>query len=152
MKAAFGSLAAATGASEPEPRPSATTCLGPVSMESLRASVIETLGRSSPLLKTGLSASLPWRSEGEKLVIPFRSGMEETVVRGSLSGIAAKAAEIGGRAFKVELRVEAVKPVEDAKRAGAPGEGASVDVVERVFRGTRLPPRRQNEGEHNELG
>ncbi|HUW41589.1 MAG TPA: DNA polymerase III subunit gamma/tau [Rectinemataceae bacterium] len=124
----------------------------PVSMEALRSSVIEALGRSSPLLKTGLSASLPWRGEGERLVIPFRSGMEETVVRSSLSSIAAKVAEIGGRPFKVELRVEAAaNPGREAKVADARESQGAVKVVERVFRGTRLPPRQQQEGEHNEL-
>jgi DNA polymerase-3 subunit gamma/tau len=193
LMAAFGSLAAATGAAEPEPRlaaaaagkqvqspatpettaqEAATTMTAnieftpveapssgalstdrePMPMETLRASVIEAMGRSSPLLKTGLSASLPWRSEGEKLIIPFRSGMEETVLRGSLSGIAAKAAEIGGRLFKVELRVEAAARTADEKaRPEDQGGNVSVDVVERVFRGTRLSPSRQNEGEHSEL-
>ncbi|MDA8427078.1 MAG: DNA polymerase III subunit gamma/tau [Treponema sp.] len=122
-----------------------------VSMEGLRSAVIEALGRSSPLLKTGLSASLPWRGEGERLVIPFRSGMEETVVRSSLSSIAAKAAEIGGRQFKVELRVEAAAPSgHDAAKTETRDGQSAVDVVERVFRGTLLPPRRQHEGEHDE--
>ncbi|HTX72810.1 MAG TPA: DNA polymerase III subunit gamma/tau [Rectinemataceae bacterium] len=119
-------------------------------MSELKASVIERLGKSSPLIKTGLSASLPWRNEGDKLVIPFRSGMEESVVRARLGDIATAASSIAGRSFKVELRVEGTKSptprdVSDAEATGP------VAVVERVFRGTRMPTAGGAEGEHNGL-
>ena len=105
----------------------------------LRGSVVEAIGRSSPLLKTGLVSSLPWRIEGGTLVIPFRSGMEESVVRGSIAEIAAKASELAGRQLKVELKVEHHKAEAEAKDAG--GEPDPVEIVERVFRGSRLPDR-----------
>jgi hypothetical protein len=108
----------------------------------LRDAVIEALGRSSPLLKSGLASSLPWRVEQTKLVIPFRSGMEESVVRGSIADIAAKASELAGRQLKVELCVER-KPSIAAGASGStsPIEGGPdpVAIVERVFRGVRLP-------------
>ncbi len=107
----------------------------------LRAPLIEALGRSSPLLKTGLASSLPWREEGGKLVIPFRSGMEESVVRGSVADIAVKASELSGKQLKVELRVEpgsrsrAAAPAPGSHGEGEPDPAA---IVERVFRGTRV--------------
>ena len=111
----------------------------------LRDAVIEALGRSSPLLKTGLASSLPWRVEESRLVIPFRSGMEESVVRGSIPDIAVKASEFVGRPLKVELQVEP-KPGPGradasprAAEAGANDGSDPVSIVERVFRGTRLP-------------
>jgi hypothetical protein len=112
--------------------------------DSLRAAVIEALGRASPLLKTGLASSLPWRVEEKRLVIPFRSGMEESVVRGSIAEIAAKASEFAGRQLRVELKVELkVEPTPASSAAGKAGEGEPdpVEIVERVFRGARLPDR-----------
>jgi len=114
----------------------------PVQSDSLRASVIEAIGRSSPLLKTGLVSSLPWQIDEKRLVIPFRSGMEESVVRGSLAQIAAKASELAGRLLKVELKVERKSEGEAASAAkGEGGEADPVEIVERVFRGSRLSGR-----------
>ncbi len=119
--------------------------------DSLREAVIGALGRSSPLLKSGLASSLPWRVDETRIVIPFRSGMEESVVRGSIADIAAKAFELTGRRLKIELKIE-------QKKASLLGEdspiavGSSPDpvaIVERVFRGTRLPDRPR--GERDEL-
>ena len=111
--------------------------------EALRKSVIEAIGRSSPLLKTGLSSSLPWRIEGARLVVPFRSGIEESVVRGSVADIAAKAAELAGRALKVELVID--RPGLAAREERGPEAGKAApdpaDIVERVFRGSRVAPK-----------
>ena len=108
--------------------------------DSLRAAVIEALGRASPLLKTGLASSLPWRIEETRLVIPFRSGMEESVVRGSIAEIAAKASEFTGRQLRVELKVERMPGSSVAEKAQG-AEPDPVEIVERVFRGARLPDR-----------
>jgi DNA polymerase-3 subunit gamma/tau len=113
---------------------------GDAGTDPLRAAVIEAIGRSSPLLKTGLASSLPWRVDERLLVIPFRSGMEESVVRGSIAEIAAKASELAGRQLKVELRVERKSEAPQEERPTA-GEHDPVEIVERVFRGSRLPER-----------
>ncbi|MBL8965619.1 MAG: hypothetical protein JNG85_01350 [Spirochaetaceae bacterium] len=108
-------------------------------LAALKAAVVEALGKNSPLLKSGLGASLPWRVEGERLVIPFRSGMEEGLVRGELPALSRAAAEASGRHLKVELRVESpAKP--RAAEGGAAGipENDPAAIVERVFRGTRV--------------
>ncbi|MDP3176947.1 MAG: hypothetical protein Q8M76_03515, partial [Spirochaetaceae bacterium] len=91
---------------------------------------------------------LPWRIAEGRLVIPFRSGIEEDVVRGSLIGIAAAASESAGRVLKVELRVESPAKAGSAASGSLASEadyGAAdpVAIVEKVFRGTRLPPRDQ---------
>jgi hypothetical protein len=114
---------------------------GEVSPDPLRDSVIDALGRSSPLLKTGLVSSLPWRVEETRIVIPFRSGMDESVVKGSLSDIAAKASELAGRQMKVELTVEPrASPARDVAAQQSVESGPDpVAIVERVFRGTRMP-------------
>jgi DNA polymerase-3 subunit gamma/tau len=107
----------------------------------LRGAVIDALGRSSPLLKSGLASSLPWRIEETRLVIPFLSGMEESVVRGSIADIAAKASELAGRPLKVELKVEPRRSQAAGAASGQNGRPGPdpVEIVERVFRGTRLP-------------
>ncbi len=117
----------------------------------LRGAVIDALGRSSPLLKSGLASSLPWRIEESRLVIPFRSGMDESVVRGSIADIAAKASELAGRPLRVELKVEAREA--QSRGGGRPRPESRgpdpVAVVERVFRGTRLPD--SEKGDNDEL-
>jgi DNA polymerase III subunit gamma/tau len=152
LSAAFDSLAATAEeeAKRPSapPIPPAPRVLSDSSDETvedgsdqLRGAVIEALGRSSPLLKSGLASSLPWRVEETRLVIPFRSGMEESVVRGSIADIAAKASELAGRQLKVELKVEKRGGSEASGPGAMPERGGPdpVGIVERVFRGTRLP-------------
>jgi DNA polymerase-3 subunit gamma/tau len=112
-------------------------------VDGIRGAVIEAVGRSSPLLKTSLASSLPWRLEATRLVIPFRSGMEESVVRGSIAEIAVKASELAGRPLKVELKVELAPRSGASEPSAAPRPADAgpdpVAIVERVFRGTRLP-------------
>ena len=112
LNAAFDSLAAAAkqspadavppaglmnDASEADEEAESTVAEMQETPDSLREAVIAALGRSSPLLKSGLASSLPWRIDETRIVIPFRSGMEESVVRGSIADIAAKASELTGR-------------------------------------------------------
>jgi hypothetical protein len=131
----------------PPERPVAPDAAGtPASeAEALRVAVIEAIGKSSPLLKTGLSSSLPWRVEEGRLVVPFRSGMEESVVRGSIADIAAKASQLAGRALKVELRIEGAPRTggEESDEHGISADGGidPVAIVERVFRGSRVAPK-----------
>jgi DNA polymerase-3 subunit gamma/tau len=161
LSAAFDSLAAAASLAAVSPPPAPSGVLNDASddeddrleaegeakrveafdSDPLRGAVIEALGRSSPLLKSGLASSLPWRVEETRLVIPFRSGMDESVVRGSISDIAAKASELAGRQLKVELRVEQRPgPAADGSAARSAQAGPDpVEIVERVFRGARLP-------------
>ncbi len=124
---------------------------GLTTADPLRDAVIDALGRSSPLLKSGLASSLPWRIDETKVVIPFRSGMEESVVRSSIADIAVKASEHAGRQLRVELVVEP-RPdparTEASQNAIAAGSD-SVAIVERVFRGTRMPD--AGRGVHDEL-
>jgi DNA polymerase-3 subunit gamma/tau len=149
LDAAFASLAASAQAAGRAEADTGDSCESEPAAEEaesgsgdgLRQAVVEALGKASPLLKTGLGNSLPWRLDDARLTIPFRSGMEESVVRGSIADIAAKASELAGRTLKVELKIEGKSRT--AKSSGtASGARASgpdpVEIVERVFRGTRL--------------
>jgi len=142
---------AALQAARPAAAPAGAAQAG-LDPEELKRMVIESLGRSSPLLKSGLSASLRWRIEDERVVVPFRSGMEESLLKGELGVVSRAVAQAAGRAFKVELRVEPDRPRgrEGQVPAGAAGPegpggeeaaGDPVAVVERVFRGTRVRER-----------
>ncbi len=119
------------------------------SAEALRETVIAALGRASPLLKSGLGKSLPWRIEGERVVLPFRSGMEESLIRGELPAVSQAVAEAAGRPLRVELRVEAQAPeAAAAPRVAGQGDATMVGettdpvaIVERVFRGSRVKER-----------
>ena len=84
-------------------------------------------------------------------MIPFRSGMDESVVRPSVVDIAVKASELAGRQLKVELNVEPRSPSPAGTRRQPPPamKADPVAVVERVFRGTRLPDGAR--GESDEL-
>ena len=77
--------------------------------------------------------------------------MEESVVRASIADIAAKASEIAGRRLKVELKVEpkATSAREDLGPAATEAGPDPVAIVERVFRGTRMPEK--SRGERDEL-
>jgi DNA polymerase-3 subunit gamma/tau len=159
LSAAFDSLAATASRAPEPPRVLSDVSVAEAdeavpdeasSPDPLRSAVIEALGRSSPLLKTGLASSLPWRVEKARLVIPFRSGMEESVVRGSIADIAAKASELAGRQLKVELKVEPKpSPAAGSSASSVQGGPDPVEIVERVFKGARLPEGGQ--GEHDEL-
>ena len=171
LSAAFDSLAATAQESSPAtipPKPRAmndaseaeasrddddadpSSTAEPSAGDSLREAVIAALGRSSPLLKSGLGSSLAWRVDETRIVIPFRSGMDESVVRGSIADIAAKASELTGKKLKVELKVEpSPAAMRDRAPPAADAEPDPVAIVERVFKGTRLPDRpRGDRDEH----
>jgi DNA polymerase-3 subunit gamma/tau len=110
----------------------------------LKKAVLEAIGRSSPLLGTGLVSSLPWIVEDCKVVIPFRSGMEESVVKGELPTLAQVVTKVTGRALKVELKVAQTQrqAVGGHGPGAAEGPGDAADLVARVFRGQRIQPRK----------
>ena len=139
---------------EPNPTlPPEAAGTAPASEEgvALKKAVLEAIGRSSPLLGTGLVSSLPWMVDDGKVVIPFRSGMEESVVKGELPSLAQVVAKVAGRALKVELKVtQSQRQSAGGQGAGAAeGPGDAADLVARVFRGQRIQPR--NSGGSNGL-
>jgi DNA polymerase-3 subunit gamma/tau len=109
--------------------------------EAVRRAVLDCIGRASPLLSTGLSASLPWIIEEGRIVIPFRSGMEESVVKSELPSVAQAISKARGRACKVELRVAQAKPTRNSATSGPEGQHDAADIVASVFRGQRIQPK-----------
>jgi DNA polymerase-3 subunit gamma/tau len=106
----------------------------------MKKAVLEAIGRSSPLLGSGLQTSLPWRLEEGRLVIPFKSGIEENVVKGELPALSQVVAKVAGRSLRIELKVAQAE-----KAAGQGGGGAetagpedAADIVAKVFRGQRV--------------
>jgi hypothetical protein len=119
----------------------------PATAGALRAAVIAAVGKTSPLLKSGLASSLEWKLEAERLIIPFKNGMEESLVRGELPSVSRAVTQAAGRNLKVDLRVE-----KQTESSGGGGPEASVPVeiavVERVFRGQFIPEKapKKNDG------
>jgi DNA polymerase III subunit gamma/tau len=118
--------------------PANAPATAPATAGELRASVVAAVGKTSPLLKSGLASSLEWRLEADRLIIPFKNGMEESLVRGELPTVSQAVAHAAGRSIKVDLRVE-----RQTESSGGSGPVASIPVevavVERVFRGQLIP-------------
>jgi len=105
-----------------------------------RRDVVARLRRSNPLLGSGLANSLAWTLEEDRLLVVFRNPMEESLVRSEMGPLAEIAAAVAGRNLRIELRVDAARPL---PRETAVPERVAVDdavaIVERMFRGQRLP-------------
>jgi hypothetical protein len=142
--------AAGPEAEEPAERPTAgpsPTIAGPGQGAALKAATLELIKRSSPLLRSGLEASVAWTVEGERLLIEFANGMQENLVRGDIAAVGKAVAQAAGRSLRVEL---AVAKAAEAGRQRQPSVGVipaedhdgeprdPVAVVERVFRGSRI--------------
>ena len=130
-------------ASDPQPMSANAPVLNapattPATAGELRASVVAAVGKTSPLLKSGLASSLEWKLEADRLIIPFKNGMEESLVRGELPTVSQAVAHAAGRSIKVDLRVE--RQTESSSGSGPEASiPVEVSVVERVFRGQLIP-------------
>lgn len=120
-----------------------TAELGPGGLPAFRRNLIAKIGRSSPLLGSGLAASTDWSLEGERLLISFRTAMEEGVVKAELGLLAAAVREAAGRELRVELRIRGEAEVRRRQGAAHGAEGDPVSIVERMFRGQRIEPRQR---------
>ncbi len=108
-------------------------------IEAMRKEVLTRISRADPLLGSGLGASLDWALEGERLMIPFRTGMEESVVRTELSKVALVVAAVSGKSFRIELRVtEGTRQSQPIPSGSASGASDAVAIVERMFRGQKI--------------
>jgi len=107
-------------------------------IDAFRRDIVAKVGRTNPIMGSGLAASLDWATEGERLIIAFRTGMEEGLVRAELGLLTAVVREAAGRDLKVELRVR--PDAEGRRKQGATESDHSdpVIIVERMFRGQRI--------------
>ncbi|MEI6389212.1 MAG: DNA polymerase III subunit gamma/tau [Spirochaetota bacterium] len=105
----------------------------------LRKEVLARISSANPLLGSGLGASLSWAQDGEKLLIPFRTGMEEGVVRTDLAKVAQVVATVSGKSLKIDLRVaEGTRLSRSTGSESAIGTADAATIVERMFRGQRI--------------
>jgi hypothetical protein len=118
----------------------------PSEVESFRRDLIAKVGRSSPLLGSGLVSSLTWSLDESRLLITFRNAMEENIVRSELPLLVQVASTVAGRALKVEVRVDGAKnPRAGQAQSGDEKQSDAAAIVERMFRGQRIE-RKQGEG------
>ena len=122
----------------------------------LKAAVVGALAKSKLVLSMCLERSGAWFVEGDRLVIPCANGYDASTVLGEAAAVAKRVADLSGRSLKVEPRAaEQAAPREAPARPSArdesdddaedePGDPAA--IVERVFRGRRIEPRRRRDG------
>ncbi|MBN1520379.1 MAG: DNA polymerase III subunit gamma/tau [Spirochaetales bacterium] len=116
-----------------------------------RAALIASLGKNRVLLSLCLERSGPWSMDGDTLVVPCGNGYDANTVMSDAALVAKKAAELAGRAIKVEARASVRSQTESRETTtpsgnhddegssdGDDGPGNPVEIVERVFRGRRV--------------
>ncbi|HUX42975.1 MAG TPA: DNA polymerase III subunit gamma/tau [Rectinemataceae bacterium] len=125
-----------------DPEPSFVARIDP-DLAAFRRDLIAKVGRSNPLLGSGLAASLGWNLEGDRLVISFRNAMEEGVVRAELGILANTVKESMGRELTVELKVSDGAESKRRQASSVHDHSDPVAIVERMFRGQRLEQRQR---------
>jgi len=115
--------------------------------EALRHAVLASFGKTHVVLANALEKSLSWTVTDNRLEILFRNGYEEAMARQDLPALVKKVGDVSGKALRVELKTEESKTPREApmkkEKESADDDGDdppadSVEIVERVFRGTRV--------------
>jgi hypothetical protein len=113
--------------------------------EAFRREVIARVGRANPLLGSGLASALDWDLGEGRLLITFRNGIDENIVRHELGLLSQTAAAVAGKALRVELRVGGSRGPGSRSPGGpggqspaAEGQADAATLVERMFRGQRI--------------
>ncbi len=104
----------------------------------LRDVVVEALSKSKIFLANSLRKSTRWTIDEGRLVMFFPGDYEASLARHDSDIVTKAVRDLGGRAFRVEFRVE---PKDDPAPAAAPAETTGIDrvaIVEKVFRGRRV--------------
>ncbi len=150
-------VSAARSAMEPEraaasdaPAPFATSA--PPDAAAIREATLALLRKADFVLAGALEKAVAWRVEGAKLVIEFERPYEENMARAELALVSKRVGESGGSGLSVDIRplrrqgaaTGGGSPDAAAggqARAPARTEGGAdpVELVERVFRGRRVP-------------
>ena len=124
---------------------------GESDLDGLRRSVTAALARNRTVLSMCLERSGPWSIEDDRLVIPCANGYDASTMLSDIGLVAKRVAELFGRPLRVEPRATE-SPAAPPPAAGIDDEGDDdreddgpvdpVAIVERVFRGRRLPSSR----------
>jgi len=126
---------------------------GPMEIAAIRAAVIQAMGRNRMVLTTCLERSGDWKIEDGRLIVTCANAYDASTVSSDASIISRKVLEISGLALRVDAKaIELPREVQTAPRDdddgdddGDDGPADPVEIVERVFRGRRIPSR-QTEG------
>ncbi len=119
----------------------------------IREATLALLRKADFVLAGALEKAVAWRVEGEKLVIEFERPYEENMARAELALVSKRVGEAGGSGLSVDIRplrrqgAATERPGPDVPEAGtarastrSEGGPDPVELVERVFRGRRVPP------------
>ncbi|MBN1242849.1 MAG: DNA polymerase III subunit gamma/tau [Spirochaetales bacterium] len=154
------------GAPEASPRKEAPELAGR-DAAAIREATLALLRKADFVLAGALEKAVAWRVEGAKLVIEFERPYEENMARAELALVSRRVADSGGSGLSVDIRPlkrqgesaeqrAAPSPAGEAPRAASRPEGAPdpVELVERVFRGRRVPQTRgeRSAGDDNQDG
>jgi DNA polymerase III subunit gamma/tau len=127
---------------------------GEVDVASIRAGVIQAMGRNRMVLTTSLERSGDWKIENGRLVVTCANAYDANTISSDANVISKKVLEIYGVSLRVDARaVELPREVHTAARDedegdddGDDGPADPVEIVERVFRGRRIPSRHADGG------
>ncbi len=127
---------------------------GKVDVGALRAGIIQAMGRNRMVLTTSLERSGDWKIEDGRLLVTCANAYDANTISSDASIISKKVLEIYGLALRVDARaVELPREVQTAPRDddegdddGDDGPADPVEIVERVFRGRRIPSRQADGG------
>jgi DNA polymerase-3 subunit gamma/tau len=111
----------------------------------LRELVAASIQSSNIILAKSLAKSTSWEIKEGSLIIALPGEYEVSLARQESEVIAAKVCALGGRALRIEFRVDAI-PANDTALGNAaegtlPGTEDPVLLVERTFRGKRVAVR-----------
>ena len=120
----------------------------------IRAGVIQAMGRNRMVLTTCLERSGEWKIEDGRLLITSANAYDANTISSDSNIISKKVLEIYGLALRVDARaVELPREVQtpsrdddDGEDDGDDGPADPVEIVERVFRGRRIPSRQTENG------
>ena len=120
----------------------------------IRAGVIQAMGRNRMVLTTCLERSVDWKIEDGRLLVTCANAYDANTISSDSSIISKKVLEIYGLALRVDARaVELPREVQtpprdddDGDDDGDDGPADPVEIVERVFRGRRIPSRQAENG------
>jgi DNA polymerase-3 subunit gamma/tau len=126
---------------------------GKTDVAAIRAAVIQAMGRNRMVLTTCLERSGNWIIEDGRLLVSCANAYDANTISSDSNLISKKVLEIAGLALRVDARAvelprEAHTPSRDDEEGdddGDDGPADPVEIVERVFRGRRIPFR-QTEG------
>ena len=121
----------------------------------VRSGVIQALGRNRMVLTTCLQRSGDWKIVGGHLLVTCANAYDANTISSESNIISKKVLELFGLALRVDAKAievprEAPAPVKDDDEGdedGDDGPADPVEIVERVFRGRRIPSR-QSDGDH----